>query len=322
MNDSDPKRPGTDADDEINIWLPMAPALRCNCGAQFSRDDHLTLQYFLGVQEKCVRCGDLIDVWKVAVADVAQNAFPALALALVGAHLTLLRLELEAGKIVELDFRKYGLPDDARILGVNYTAEGGAGGGLVPLEIHGNVPKRFTEPVVRHLFPMPVGGQGSGKNHVNIAVTWAPKSEDAPWESLLDAFHRYHVGQHHMCVMPANAAVERVLWNVLARFLEKTVPKERTKQFLQDAATYSFQVNVLLPAFLSLVPGVPPMPSDMRGRLNRLRELRNDVGHGRPIELGRPAAAELLCAAVFAVRYLELVEPLLLKGVAAVAPRR
>ncbi len=85
------------------------------------------------------------------------------------------------------------------------------------------------------------------------------------------------------------------------------------RRFLQDAATYGHQLNVLLPSFGDLTDSVP-LRDDMRGHLNRLRDLRNALAHGKittaSIDINQ--AAESLCAAVFGVRYLELIEPELL----------
>jgi len=82
------------------------------------------------------------------------------------------------------------------------------------------------------------------------------------------------------------------LFGYLAR---RTISNAHIKPFLDDAATYSHQLNVLLPLVAEW----------SRMALNRLRRLRNDIAHrGKPEALLTPAeASEVLCAALFGFRY-------------------
>ena len=91
------------------------------------------------------------------------------------------------------------------------------------------------------------------------------------------------------------------LFGYLAR---RTISNAYIKPFLDDAATYSHQLNVLLP-LVAEWSRVPHLPDHIRGALNRLRRLRNDIAHrGKPEALLTPAeAAEVLCAALFGFRY-------------------
>ena len=80
------------------------------------------------------------------------------------------------------------------------------------------------------------------------------------------------------------------------------------RRLLEEGATYSHQLNVLLP-FVAHSLGWPSLPDDIRGQLNTLRAHRNDVAHvGSGAEV--PDYAEcgrLLVAAPTAVHYLGLV---------------
>lgn len=58
--------------------------------------------------------------------------------------------------------------------------------------------------------------------------------------------------------------------------------------------------------------GGPQLPGDLRGLLNRLRGLRNDIAHSGTFKnpITRAQAAECLCAAFFGVEYLRMIERL------------
>jgi hypothetical protein len=110
-------------------------------------------------------------------------------------------------------------------------------------------------------------------------------------------------------VIPANVAVEARLSRLLTSFLEQFVSKKRSASFLEEAATYSHQLNVLLPVFAAL-RGVPQLPDRIQGSLKTLRTYRNDIAHkGAPKKpIQQNDMANCLCAALFAFHYLNLIE--------------
>ncbi len=114
-------------------------------------------------------------------------------------------------------------------------------------------------------------------------------------------------------ILPANVAVESTLSRLLTDFLENTVSKKRAEDFLTNAATYSHQLNVLLPALVKNT-SVPLLPDEIRGKLNRLRELRHEMAHKGFIDqiLTKDETAECLCAALFGFHYLNLIRPRLI----------
>jgi hypothetical protein len=116
-------------------------------------------------------------------------------------------------------------------------------------------------------------------------------------------------------VVPANVAVESSLSITLNNYLPQHVGKERTKSFLKDAATYSHQLNVVLPILVGLLK-LPSLPEQIRGLLNSLRGLRNDIAHLGATEnpIGKEQCAELLCAALFGFQYVLLLQRKLLSA--------
>jgi hypothetical protein len=222
------------------------------------------------------------------------------------------KLVLKPGERISCRFSDYGIPADAKILYVNYTA---GEGGLSPIEMHGNVPARrlISNEVTLYPVPFPSGPVDeaeAGETDVNVMVSWVPRTaDDESWQTLVDAFEAFAQGRYTSMVVPANVAVESALSRVLAGFLMRFVSRDRTNEFLENAATYGHQLNVLLPLIVSQ-RSLPSLPDNVRGALNKLRGLRNDIAHSGVLrrELDRHEAAEVLCAAVFGIHYVRFVE--------------
>jgi AcrR family transcriptional regulator len=230
------------------------------------------------------------------------------AFAFIGAQTLLFQLLLKDGQRTIYRFSDYGIPQDAKILYVNYTP---SGGGLFPLEMHGNVPTRrfLSNEVV--LYPMPFAADKTPEDtEVNVMVSWVPRTaSDESWQSLVDAFEAYAHARYSSMIVPANVAVESALSRVLTGYLERFVSKRRIEDFLENAATYGHQLNVLLPVIASL-KSLPLLPDHVRGALNRLREFRNDLAHAGTLKqpLDPHTAAEALCGALFGIHYVRYIE--------------
>ena len=161
------------------------------------------------------------------------------------------------------------------------------------------------------LHPVPFRyGEPQIETEVSVFITWVPHTaDDEAWENLISSCRAYYSHQYASAVLPANVAVEARLSRLLTSFLEQFVGNERVARFLEDGATYSHQLNVLLPAFATL-KGVRHLPDQIRGHLNTLRSFRNDIAHkGAPAKkLEQNDMANCLCAALFAFHYLNLIE--------------
>jgi hypothetical protein len=144
-------------------------------------------------------------------------------------------------------------------------------------------------------------------------VSWVPHTGgDYAWQNLVHAFEAFMAERYEATVIPANVGVESTLGQILSAFVEKSASRDRVKSFLEDGATYGHQLNVILPNLIRLFH-LPPFSAHIRGFLNRLRELRNELAHRGFLEksLGKEAAAQYLCAALFAFHYINLVRPAL-----------
>jgi hypothetical protein len=286
----------------------VAPWVRCpSCGHPIQINNNQVVNYFKQQPIQCESCHASLDWWTTSWKEIEENFMHNQAFAFIGAQTLLFKLTLKPGQRTAYRFSDYGIPADAKILYVNYTP---SGGGLFPIEMHGNVPTRrfISNEVV--LFPASFPGQPGNDTDVNVMVSWVPQTaNEESWQSLVDAFEAFTHARYTSMVVPANVAVESALSRVLTGYLERFVSKKRTEDFLENAATYGYQLNVLLPVIASL-KSLPLLPDNVRGALNKLRGLRNDLAHSGVLEkpLDQHSAAEVLCGALFGSHYVRFID--------------
>lgn len=284
------------------------------CKQPLQEHSSYALEYFEGKKLTCLRCGTAFDWWD-AILRLLKDVFSKFyAFSALQAKFTLLQVMLPPGKRTLVRFSEHGVPANARILHVSYTPIGGE---AFPVETHSNDPVRHFVPSAVNLFPVPNVSGHTTDQEVTIAVLWVENAgQDEAWQNLIDAVEAFAQGRYAAMVVPANVAVEAILRKCLFECLEGIASKDRLKTFFREAATYSHQLNVLQP-LLALIARAPKLPNHIRGHLNRLRDLRNDLAHDGTSEvpLDKKAAAECLCGALFGFQYVRLVHPLLLKGI-------
>lgn len=231
-----------------------------------------------------------------------------LAYSAIGASSCVQNILLTAGTPTHVDFEDLGIPADAKLLHIAYTPQGQ---GLFPIEIHGNTPRRNIIPHVLDLWPRPFGGSTSVQSvEVSVLVTWIRYTgNEYTWQSLVDAFEAYGAARYEHLLVPANVTVEFGLRQILSDVYRPVAGRERTENLLDNGATYSHQLNALLPLLINS-NGLPPMTDQLRGLLNKLRRLRNEIAHTGTLEdgpLSHDEAAEFLCSALFGFRYLNFI---------------
>ncbi len=280
-----------------------------HCGLSNPMSDSTTLHYLRGVTVQCNACQNAVDWWEVTHRSIAENFMMNQAFAPIGARTTVFTLMIKKGQPSGYQLTDFGVPEGARILYTNYTPQGNEGGALMPIELHGNVPTRIRRRDAVDFYPMPVGESPPEECQVSVMVTWVPDTPgNAVWSGLVSAFEAYVNEKYEAAIVPANVAVEANLSKFMYDYLtHHGVGGERADSFLIDAATYSHQLNVLLPLIASLT-GLPKLSDQLRGRLNRLRGARNDIAHHGETKkpLDKRGIAELLTAALFGLRYVQL----------------
>lgn len=288
--------------------MEITPWVRCpQCGAPMTIQDAYTVAYFDKGPVVCPACSADLDWWATILREVRENFMMNQAFGPVGAQSVVFRITLRSGERTQYKLSDHGIPTDARVLYVNYTPAGP----LFPVELHGNVAtRRFVRNEIT-LWPVPLANPADARpTDVNVLVSWVPHSQlDTSWGNLVDAFEAYASGSYDSAVVPANVAVEAALSVFLFEYFSQYAAGDSVKHFLDDAATYSHQLNVVLP-LVSALGGAPELPDHIRGLLNRLRRLRNQIAHDGKLEtsLSQAETAELLCSALFGFRYVGLVQ--------------
>jgi len=283
---------------------PEVPCSECK-QASFIVDSTYLRKYFFSEPIVCSRCKAKIDWWSLLLQHT-ELRFPFYLFGLVGALNTLLTVRMKPNEVFLLDLSEVQIPPDAHILHLNYTPNGN---GLFPLEVHGNTPIRHFTPHKIHLFGRPFG-EPAESTPVAISVSWVQTAfTEESWQNLVQAFEAYSIDKFHSPIIPANVAVESRLGMVLQEYYSKFASQDRVEDFLETRATYSYQLNVLLPVLTHSVK-FPNLPDHIRGELNRLRDLRNDLAHRGKLntQLDKSSCAKLVCASVFGFGFVELLE--------------
>lgn len=297
-------------------FYPQRSCPKCQDFAILFKEEY-TRQYLEGKKVQCPSCKNDIDWWEFILETIEDNFLLTEAVAPIGARNLLFDIILKYEEEYELDFQSYGLPENAKILAINYTPQGPY---LFPIEIHGNYKFRFIIPHKIKLYPKPNKRDDfKPENKIAVMVTWIPQSEDDDsWANIILAFENYTmdpfgITKLNSIVIPANVAVESKLTKFVDTYLTTFISKSRVKDFLVNGATYSSQLNVILP-IISKITSVKELPSHIRGQLNRLRDLRNELAHLGKLrsQLERKDAALLLSASLFGFHYLQILEDKLL----------
>lgn len=241
----------------------------------------------MGVQVGCNICNKLGNWFEITKQQISENFMASGAFASIGAYTTGFSFEIQRSKPVTLTWSDYGIPKNARIFHINFTPQGGEGV-LIPTEWQGNswTPHRNWEDKIT-LSAQPMGVNPPENQLVDAGVAWIEKSDtDTEFMSLVTAFESFAEKKYKDAIVPANVAVESMVSKFFNDYLPgHGVKKKTAEEFLQNAATYSYQLNVLLPLICSLT-GLPHLPNEIRAALDRLRNQRNSVGHRCPFDFG------------------------------------
>lgn len=290
---------------------PQSPlALLCpHCSSEIQvTTEEIVREYFDGIVRLHKACGMELQWWSVVRWNFRNFTG---VFALIDAQASTIVITIRPGQRVALILTNHGIPADARILDIEYSVPYGT---LFPLEERRGSPYRGYHEIPKQieLYPVPFAGlsEPPSDTRVIIDVYWAPHAADnAALQQLITASERYYQQQYNEVIIPANVAVESALGQLLTEFLRsKGIGRDKVESFLQDAATYSYQLNILLRLFNTLL-GTPPLPENVVALLNQLRNHRNDLAHrGRP-ESTIPAndMADMLLASLVTYHYILLV---------------
>jgi len=252
----------------------------------------------------CPKCGKGVDIWQATKESVRTHPGSLISLAELGANQTVFFFELDPGETKNLDFTEYGVPQAAVVVSVNYTPQGT---GCFAVEFHGNDGRRRSHKPNAIVYGATLGGEPPGPAKIATMITWVNETEQPEsWTMLADAFQAAADNRFSRVVVPAYSAFEVSLSRLIRDLLLRMASKESVDEFMVKDLSAAGALNVLLP-FISKNSGLKDLPDDIRGKLTRLRRLRNRALHEglRDADLDRSEVGELLCAAVFGFEFVQ-----------------
>jgi hypothetical protein len=291
---------------EIKLLSTDTKGTPCSeCKAySFPITSELLEDYFFNRDLICPECKSKLDLWGLLIRHF-EWGFPSYLYAVVGGNDTWAEIIMKPNEIFILDLEKIGVPENAKILQIGYTPQEK---GLFPLEIHGNYPLRHFVPNKIHLFGK-TDGEVVEQTRVLVTINWVENNdENELWTNLIEAVEAFSIKKFQATIIPANVSVESRLTPIISEYLEKIASKQKVSDFLSTGATYSHQLNILLP-LLTTFEKFPKMPDFLRGNLNSLRSLRNQLAHkGKLDNIDKSRVANLLCSAIFGLTYLNILD--------------
>jgi hypothetical protein len=259
--------------------------------------------FFVSGRTRCYLCEGEFDLWKANLEGLAHPANPYF---LVGAHITEFSTELRSLQPRPVRLVDYGVDADARILDRILTTFSPVGAEGLNLAIELMQPWKDKRPMEGGLLlaAVPVGKHPPDSVGVRVMLVWIQGSSLGPSrENLLLALRALHLERLDEAIVPANTAVEASLGPLLEAYFASHASRPNVQAFLTDAG-YGHQLNVVL-ASVAVTHDLPKFPDHIRGALNRLRGLRNDLVHRgstrQRLEAGE--VRELICAAAFGMEY-------------------
>jgi hypothetical protein len=266
--------------------------------------------YFREESLVCPKCNETLPpLWDLALATVQDDWTFMNVFQLAGAKQTYGRARLKADRVIMVNFGSWRIPKAAEILQVRYNGLGPGDGPMVlPLRFEPNLSK--PEPHRLLVYGATYGRKPTGPAQVMVSVSWVnPGPDEVSVHHLAEAAKQYEGGRYDGVIIPANIAVEAALGQALEDWVRAFCSKEEMADFLTRGATYAHQLKVLSSIAADTLRVARLNPA-IRGRLDKLRSYRNDVGHRgktgvhpKRLTLGKAEAGEFVTAAIFGYHY-------------------
>jgi len=289
--------------------IEIPPHIQCpECSTHFHHSSDFIDYQFNNRNLLCGHCKNRSSAWSIALNMIKKKSMFAYFQPL-GAHNTIFETKLFLNTETRIDIYSEGLPKNAVILDINFTPSN-----MFCVEMTGNNRSQRNRGGRLQLYGFETytakGREIFTEGKVNISVVWVEASPDnIAWKNLVSAFNAYANDNFEEAIIPANVAVESKLYRFIKNQLDGISSKDKTKDFLENGATYSHQLNILLPWIVSN-SNFRKLDPSIQGLLNNLRSIRNSIahqGHYLP-KLTRERTAELITAALFGFRYLDYLD--------------
>jgi hypothetical protein len=264
----------------------------------------------------CGHCGSEVELWQATLDRAIRASHVATwSLESLGAAQTSVVMQMESGNYYPVQLTDHGVPADAKILSRHYAPQGDEQSMLTAVEWHPHDPVHRIRGTVLQLFAVPLfEGPSPRKGPVLIRVTWIRRGDSDAWPYLVTALEAAAASEYAPALVFAQCAVEISMMPVIEKNFRRHASAEHVKQFMSNALTYGYALNVVLP-YLCAEAGTSKTPEAIRGALNKLRKKRNAIIH-QGVEasaISPEDALEGLCAAAFGLEYMRHVGPALLE---------
>lgn len=283
------------------------PSFHCpSCGISFRLAAFFPQAYYLKIKTECSGCNTAFDFWALAVDCLKQRSalFRNLAAGFIGAQEAFFEVTLGREEVCEFKFSDYGIPEDAKILYLNYTPYGG---GMFPVELHSNqvIPRQTFRTIALYGRPIPRSEGEEGKGKVNVFVTFLTHSPDEHALSNLGlAFDAFLQEDYEAMIIPASVAIENTMGRLVDDFLKiNGLPaKHRASKLIAR--------EIILPLGCKL-KDAPVQRTHILALIKDLWRYRDQMAHAGHLDqpIAPSEAAELLCAAMFEVNYFRFIYP-------------
>ena len=268
-----------------------------NCSVALPALPEASYEYFERGSVLCRQCNVENDIWAMAIHTASEYEGRLLNLSNLGAFSTGFTIELSPTETRNVELLEYGIPAEAVILSLNFTA---VGSGVQPLLIHGNEALRRFAGTTLLLYGQPFGDVRPDPINIQISVLWIyGRDNSEPWRLLGDAFEAVHQGRRSHVVVSAHSAFE--VADLVRDYLRTILARKTVGEMELTAWT---ALNVFMPLLCSAANVTPPA-KDILERLNTLRSRRNKVAHAALHDDGFTGSetAELLVAGVFGFEF-------------------
>ncbi|AXF55594.1 HEPN domain-containing protein [Salicibibacter kimchii] len=272
------------------------------CGKKYDFQEGIFHKFFYGDRLGCSYCLNDFDVYKEMI-----HAFNYYSLgqhySLIGCRSNSKQIDLTPGRPYELD-----LTDDigkGKLVYINYTP---LGMGVLPIEIHGNSPRKPFGSNQITLYPADFMGEAAIAK-ATVYYWYVPDHliNDISVMLMLDAFERYYEGSFKHSIVSAQSSLEVSL----STFLKDTIPKtSNTKidKLYKEKNTFNHRYNKVLPKLIELLQ-FPEIGGSINKKVNELRAIRNEIIHegDSATELDEGTLRDMLIGIFLAFKYFKLI---------------
>jgi hypothetical protein len=260
--------------------------------------------YFEGKEIRCYNadCKVPVDYWAATHKLLGEELATSVGLLLLGAMHSEFSFELEPDESFKLDLSNHGIPSNATVLTLDLHTQD-ADPNCYPQMLAHELPVSLKSKFAVYGIPLK---DSQGKSTMSAEVTWVRNDDETfSWSHLVEAFQALASEQYRSVILPAYMALELTLTPLVRNSLKKFISSAAATSWVEQQPSSSLHLNVMLPLLADRV-NAKQMPVEIRGKINALRGLRNNIVHEgvSPASITKDQAQQFVCASIFGLEYL------------------